>query len=111
MAGVQNRDSVIMYLPETEFYFGQIKSGEIVTHSFNVINKGIKDLLIHQVYTTCGCSAASFDTTPIKPGGKGSVLIQFDSTGKSGQILKIATIISNCKPNNQDLKIKGYIID
>src|ERR1035437_3760294 len=70
---VTPNDSVVMFFAEKEYNFGIINSGSIVSHQFIVLNKGNSDLVIFNVITTCGCTAASFETKPIKPGKTGTI--------------------------------------
>lgn len=94
----------------TDHDFGLIKDGQLVSHSFSFINKGVKDLQLLDTKTTCGCTISKYSKEPIKPGAQGFVDITFDSEGRSGQQEKIIRVYSNTYPNETLLKIKGLVI-
>jgi len=106
-----NSSSPKIKFEEEDFNFGIIIEGEKVQHSYKFENTGKSDLIISDVQTSCGCtSSKNFTKKPLKPGEKGEIEIEFDSTEKSGDIKKIITVISNCKPNKSILYIIGDVI-
>src|SRR5687768_1551038 len=46
----------IIVFEETEFDFGTINEGDVVTHKYNFKNTGTARLLITEVNSTCGCT-------------------------------------------------------
>ena len=68
--------------------FGFIEQGEQAGHTFTLENKGVEDLLLSRVETSCSCTQAFLpkDTT-IPPGGKAELTVGFDSTGREGCLL------------------------
>jgi|TARA_B110000090_G_scaffold206957_1_gene257398 hypothetical protein len=96
---------------EEDFNFGIIIEGEIVSHLYKFENTGKSDLIISNVQTSCGCtSSKDYTKKPIKPGEKGEIEIEFDSTEKSGEIKKSISVITNCNPNKSILYILGNVI-
>ena len=79
----------------TEFDFGTIQMGEMVTCDFAYENTGNGDLIITKVDSDCGCTIANFATKAIKPGEKSSIEAIFDSNGLPGFQIKKITVHSN----------------
>jgi hypothetical protein len=82
-------------LDEEMFDFGTIKQGEEVTHEFIFNNKGDSDLVITDVKTSCGCTAAVTSSKTLAPGDSGTLKVTFNSKGRSGPQTKTATIVTN----------------
>ncbi|CAN5428647.1 hypothetical protein BH10BAC5_BH10BAC5_17510 [soil metagenome] len=76
--------------------FGKITQGEIVQYEFPFSNTGNQELVITNVTTSCGCTAAtSGDKTNFAAGESGVIKITFNSNGKQGHIEKTVMIESN----------------
>lgn len=96
--------------------FGTLQAGEIVMFSFLFTNTGKNNLWINNVDTGCGCMSAEFPEKPLKPGEKGEITVEFDSSGLFGKQMKTITVEANVpKPkhlaifaevNNEQLEIK-----
>jgi hypothetical protein len=102
-------------LPVIEFEkevhdFGKVIQGEKVTYSFNFKNTGKSDLIIAQVKASCGCTAPSYPKEPIKPGEEGVLKVTFDSKGRKGIQNKSITVLSNCQPSRNVIRIKAKVI-
>ena len=85
----------IIYFPETEHNFGQMKQGTIDSYTFKFMNKGNSNLRIRDITTSCGCTAALIKEKDIAPGKEGEILVQFDSSGKLGKLVRRVTVLSN----------------
>ena len=53
--------------------FGDIEKGKPVTYEFTFTNTSKETVLLTNVKPSCGCTAANYTKTPIKPGEKGTV--------------------------------------
>lgn len=95
---------------ESRHDFGDIKQGNKVSHTFHFTNNGKTPLIISKVITTCGCTAPEYPKDPVPPGGKGSIKITFDSTGKVGKQNKVITILSNAEDQKQRLTIMASVL-
>ena len=94
---------------ETLFNFGDIKSGDIVTHNFVFYNTGKNPLIINSAMGSCGCTVPSYPETPIAPGDSAEMKVVFNSTGKSGPTTKSVTIVANTEPQISELNISANI--
>jgi len=95
---------------ETNFDFGSITSGEIVTHEFKYKNIGDADLVISQAKGSCGCTEPEYEKTPIKPGQSSTIKITFNSDGIAGQLSKTVTVLANTIPNTKVLTISAEVL-
>jgi len=75
--------------------FGQILEGQVVTHLFEIANKGTADLKIEKVRATCGCTAVQPAKTELKPGEKTTIQVEFDSNRRLGLQQKFVYVFSN----------------
>lgn len=91
--------------------FGNVQEGKIVEHIFNFINTGSDTLIIKDVSSSCGCTAAITTQNKIAPKEKGSIRVSFDTQGRMGQQTKIVYVTSNDidKPS-KTLMIKANIV-
>ncbi|WP_181306429.1 DUF1573 domain-containing protein [Rufibacter sp. XAAS-G3-1] len=90
---------------EQRFDFGDIKSGDVVEHTFKFTNNGTLPLIISNVRTTCGCTATDFPKAPVMPGETASITAKFDSAGKRGKQNKVITVESNAIQGNAQVMI------
>jgi len=100
----------VIKFAETEHDFGTIVEGEKVSYVFKFKNTGASDLVISSARASCGCTVPEYPKTPIKPGEEERVTVTFDSNGKPGMNHKDVTIVTNCQPNTQLLKITVNVI-
>jgi len=77
--------------------FGQITSGEIVAFTFVFSNTGKADLMIDNVKVDCNCLKVVYKNDAIKPGEKGMIEVEFDTSGMVGRELKTIEVQANTK--------------
>ncbi len=76
--------------------FGDIQQGDKVETTYRFTNTGTEPLLITNVTVTCGCTVPKgWPRDPILAGGKGEIVVAFNSLGKMGKQNKVVTIVSN----------------
>ena len=89
---------------QTEIDFGTFDKSEIKGATIEVKNTGDNSLVIVDVSTTCGCTAATYDKRPAKPGD--SLRVGIRMTPKdTGFFNEVVTIKYNSM-NNQSVKVK-----
>ncbi len=91
----QKKNPPIIKFEETEYNFGTIKQGDIITHEFKFTNTGKSPLIIRKVTTSCGCTTTFYTREPIKPGQSGVLRVKFNSAGKMGKQHKVITVVTN----------------
>jgi hypothetical protein len=84
-----------IYFPETQYDFGTVKEGTIVSHTFKFINKGKATLDISNIKTSCGCTAALVSSKQIAPGKNGTIKIDLDTKNRQGRMSRTITVSSN----------------
>ncbi len=84
-----------IFFPVLQHNFGRIKEGEIVDYIFKFYNEGDAPLIIQNITTSCGCTAASVTGKNIAPEKEGELKVQFDSSYKTGKLSRIISIYSN----------------
>jgi hypothetical protein len=82
-------------LTKNYFDFGNVKEGKIVEVTIAFKNSGKKDLVIKDVRTSCGCTAALLSSKKLKPGEQGDLRIELDTSNRSGKLTRTVTLYSN----------------
>lgn len=77
------------------FDFGQVEQGMTVDHTFRLVNQGTETLILDQVKSSCGCTAAVNSATEIPPGQAGAVTVTLDTLKIVGRTAKTITVYSN----------------
>lgn len=108
--GKKSTDLPEMTFEEEVFDFGKITQGEKVSHAFIFKNTGNKNLIISNAQGSCGCTVPEWPKEPVLPGKTGKIDVVFSSEGKSGNMEKTVTIITNCEPATRVIRIKTEII-
>lgn len=90
-----NKTGALIYFPETQHDFGKVKEGKKVEYTFKFQNKGSESLIIKDVKTSCGCTAAVVSNSSLKPGEFGSIKVDFDTKSRQGRNSKSITVVSN----------------
>jgi len=92
--------------------FGDIEKGKPVTYEFSFTNTTNETVLITNVKPACGCTAANYTKTPIKPGEKGMVAATFNAASPGG-FQKTVTILTKegSVDASKTVSFKGKVID
>lgn len=94
---------------EMKYDFGDMKKGDVVSHSFKFKNTGKNPLLITNAHGTCGCTIPSYPKEPIAPGKEAILEVQFNSTGKEGLQNKSISVAANTDPQYTVLSIVANV--
>ena len=100
-------DAVISFA-ETQHDFGTIVANKPVDYRFEFSNPGKTPLIINDVVTSCGCTAADWTKTVVMPGGKGFISVRFDAVA-FGLFNKSITVNFNGIDSPAHLSIKGSV--
>lgn len=110
LSAEENTSKPKVFIPVKVHNYDTIAHNEKVEIKFPIYNQGTRDLIIRCVKPTCGCTAAMPDKQIIAPGDSTNIIVEFNSTGFSGQNKKGVTLITNDPVNyKQFLWITGYI--
>jgi hypothetical protein len=92
--------------------FGDIEKGKPVTYEFTFTNTTKETILITNVRPACGCTAANYTKTPVKPGEKGMVAATFNAAS-GGMFQKSVTITTteNGVEAVKTLSFKGKVLE
>lgn len=99
----------LIQFEKTEYDFGKILQGEVVSYTFHFTNVGEAPLLITGVDKSCGCTASDFPREPIDPGKTGQIKITYDSKGHHGFQSKTLVVLANTNPAQTVLRIKAEV--
>ncbi|MCS7005739.1 MAG: DUF1573 domain-containing protein [Cytophagales bacterium] len=94
---------------ETEYFFGTIKQGDVIQHTFKFKNTGKIPLVISNITASCGCTTPEYTREPVPPGGEGEIKVEFNSAGKQGQQIRTVTITANTPEITHQLTLKGEV--
>lgn len=99
----------VMQFDKTEYDFGKILQGEVVSYTFHFTNTGDAPLIISSVDKSCGCTASEYPRDPINPGKSGSIKITYDSKGHQGFQSKGLVVNANTNPAHTTLRVKAMV--
>ena len=108
-AAAENKNSPDFKFDIETYDFGTIKQGDKVTHDFDFVNTGKEPLVITEAHGSCGCTVPQWPKEAVAKGAKGTIHVEFNSTGKMGMQDKTVTITSNAKSGQKILHLKGNV--
>lgn len=105
----KNRPKTTAEATKTEIDFGTFDKSEVKETTIEIKNIGDNPLVIVDVSTTCGCTAATYDKRPAKPGA--TLRVGIKMTPKDTGFFDETVTIKYNSLNNQHvkLKIKGNV--
>jgi hypothetical protein len=92
--------------------FGDIPKGIPATYEFTFTNNTKETIIITSVKPACGCTAANYTKTPVKPGEKGTVEATFNAASVA-PFQKSVTVMTNEGGAEaiKTLSFKGKVIE
>jgi hypothetical protein len=105
--------SAKVFINETNFDFGYIPGGEVVSHSYYLHSRGTDSLKILKVQPGCGCTKAPLKKDVVAAGDSTNIELVFTSSkGGRGAVSKSATVTCNDNDRaNFQLTFKGKTYD
>lgn len=98
-----------IYWLESSYDFGTIREGKVVTYKFEFENIGDVAYNIKEVEGSCGCTIADYSSNAVPPGGKGFILVKFNTKGKKGDNTEFVTVVGNSQPEHVSLIIEAKV--
>jgi hypothetical protein len=89
--------------------FGELAEGPIATYTFEVTNTGNAPVVIANAMASCGCTTPEWSKDPIMPGGKSSIKVGYNTSGRPNAFTKTITVTSNAENSTVVLTIKGNV--
>ena len=100
-----------MVFTETEFDFGKVTEGDVVTHVFHFTNDGKMPLVISSARSSCGCTVPEWPKVPIPPGEEGEITVKFNTAGKRGWQKKPVKVTANTYPSETTVDLVGEVLE
>jgi len=75
--------------------FGTVEEGKVVETKISFKNEGKAPLIISDVKTSCGCTAALLSSKLLQPGESGNIRIELDTANREGKLTRTVTLYSN----------------
>ena len=88
--------------------FGVFLKREIKEGRFWFTNIGQDLLVVHDVITSCGCTAAQYSKLPVRPNDTMELVVCYEADEK-GRFYKSMTIYSNAIGSPHKVWIKGVV--
>jgi hypothetical protein len=72
-------------------------------------NKGNKPLIVHQVHGCCGTNVKKWTQRPLRPGEKGTIVVQFREPASPHRISRTIKALSNDPEGAKAISIEGIV--
>lgn len=100
--------NTVVEVPVNSLELGTLSVGEEKNVSFTLRNTGNRPLVIYDVVTSCGCTAAKFEKAPIKSGKETEITVTYTGD-EPGAFNKTITVHANVDDSPIKLRIKGKV--
>lgn len=98
-------------LEKNKIDFGEIEEGALKEAAVKIKNSGKSTLVIRDIKSTCGCTAALISSAQIDPGKESELKVKLDTKGREGELVRTITIFSNDPDNpKQVITVTANII-
>lgn len=87
------------------FNCGNVVQGEIVSHTYTIVNEGDDDLHFFDVIKTCNCTDVFLEQRIVEPQDSTRVTLKVDTSGKSGDTV-VDVILKNDSGESRILKMR-----
>ncbi len=95
---------------QTTHDFGEIAQGQPQSAEFVVTNTGSEVLVITDVKSSCGCTAARHSEGPIKPGESTTITATYNAK-KPGTFRKTVKVSTNRQDGPIVLTVEGTVVE
>ena len=101
-----NVKTIIWLNPEIDL--GSVEFNKPITATFNLKNNSEEAVIIKNVKTSCGCTAANYSNTVIKPGETSKIEVTYNAKTK-GYFSKTISVSTSLKEDLDILTLKGTV--
>lgn len=95
---------------KTTHDFGRINEGDKVKTTFIFRNTGEVPVVISNAAGSCGCTVPRYPEGPIAAGESGAIEVEFNSSGRQGEVSKTVSVTANTRPEISTLTIKATVV-
>jgi hypothetical protein len=106
-AGSETNSKSIVW-KNTDVDLGTIEYDKPVVVEFEFTNSSEEPLVIKNVKTSCGCTAANYNNTVIKPGEMSKIEVTYNAKSK-GFFSKSIDVTTSLKSESERLTLKGMV--
>lgn len=113
VAAMAGNKGALLKFDSTNFDLGTIHADKgVVKATYTFTNDGDEPLVIINVSNGgCGCTKPAYPMQPILPGKSGEIVINFNPSGRRGELNREVKVKSNAKKGGkQTLRFSGVII-
>ncbi len=96
---------------EEDVDLGNLKQGEVASHTYRFKNTGTVPLKLTRVKPSCGCTTPEYSKEEVAPGEEGFIKVNFNTAGKTGAQRKAITVTGNFEGYTKVLRFKGEILN
>ena len=82
-------------LSRTQHDFGTVSEGKVLELNVDFKNVGKDELVVKDVKSSCGCTAAVLSSKKLKPGETGKIKIELDTSDRIGKFTRTVTFYTN----------------
>lgn len=102
----------VIKFEKTNHNFGKFEADKPQTYVFKFTNTGNETLVLHQVFSSCGCTVPTFSKDPIAPGKSGEIKVVYNGQGKlPGHFKKTVSVRSNAENALVRVYIEGDMVE
>ena len=100
-----------LHIASTNYNFGIISQGTIVSNQFWISNVGSADVRIIKISGSCSCSGGILESNNVPRGGGRHLVVKYNSGDKNGKFNENVILESNSKYNPITIfNIKGWVL-
>ncbi len=101
-----------MAVEPASFDFGRALQRKVLKKEFSIKNFGNADLVVENVSTTCGCTAALLDDKVIKPGRSAVLRVTLETRESKGSMVRSVLVKSNDPEKGlYEIKVQATVIE
>lgn len=95
-------------LGKLQHNFGEVEEGKVVDYELKIKNVGKAQLVIRDIKTSCGCTAAILSDKILQPNQEGKIKIELDTKDRKGKMTRTVVIYTN-DPNQPQQVFTIYV--
>jgi uncharacterized protein (DUF58 family) len=88
-------DTLRFSYPKDTILLGKVNEGDVITKAFTITNNYNENVVVNQVYPSCGCTTTQTEGFVLKPNQSKEIDFKFNATGMDGTYLKSLIIITD----------------